>query len=301
MTLLLRSAISNSSIPTYQRAWAVYKQFLVQQFGNSDFSLPLKSECVTLFVAYLAKHPYSTSTAFTYISAIGYAHRLAGLVDPTQCSYVKLALKGFAKLNPSVDKRLPITLPILEQIIQSFIHTISGNYRRKLMGAMCSTAFFAALRVGEMTLSSKENTRNIIQIDQIAFMKSSEGETVSLRLTLRFYKHSDAAHPAQVLLKKSLPICPVTLMAEYLSVRQAKQGPLFSWPDGSPILRSQFIDELNRSLAFCGLDSARYKSHSFRIGAASWAAAQGQSDLQIKRFGRWKSNAFLKYIRTPSI
>jgi len=301
LTLLLGSAISSSSIPTYQRAWAVYKQFLAQQYGSPDFSLPLKPECLALFVAYLAKHMYAASTAFTYISAIGYAHRLAGLVDPTQCSCVKLALKGFAKLNPSFDKRLPITLPILERLIQSFNHTISDNYRRKLMGAMCSTAFFAALRVGEMTYSGKQNTKNVIQLDQISFMKSAEGNTASLRLTFRFYKHSLAAHHAEVELTKSFPICPVTLMAQFLSVRPTQPGPLFCWADGSPILRSQFVEELNRSLAFCGLDSALYKSHSFRIGAASWAAAQGLSDLQIKRFGRWKSNAFLRYIRTPSI
>ena len=49
------------------------------------------------------------------------------------------------------------------------------------------------------------------------------------------------------------------------------------------------------------LDSSLYEAHSFRIGAASWAAAKGFSDSQIRLLGRWKSNAFLKYIRTPSL
>lgn len=278
------------------------KQFLKSQFGCLDFSLPLESEHIALFVAYLAKSRYAASTTFTYVSAIGYAHRLAGLPDPTHCASVRFALKGYSKLNPSCDNRLPITLPILQQLVSAFDYTISGMYHRKLMQAMCTTAFFGALRVGEISLSRK-NDSNIIQLNQISFLQSVEGKTVSLRLTFRFYKHSDPAQPSEILLNRCLPVsvCPVTLTANFLSIRHAKQGPLFCWPDNSPVQRAHFVGELNRALAFCGLDSSHYKSHSFRIGAASWAAAQGFSDAQIRRFGRWKSNAFQKYIRTPSL
>ena len=43
------------------------------------------------------------------------------------------------------------------------------------------------------------------------------------------------------------------------------------------------------------------KGHSFRIGAASFAADKGLSDAQVRALGRWKSNTFLKYIRLPSL
>lgn len=35
----------------------------------------------------------------------------------------------------------------------------------------------------------------------------------------------------------------------------------------------------------CGLDPARYKGHSFRVGAASYAVEQGLSDSQIRTLG----------------
>jgi hypothetical protein len=41
------------------------------------------------------------------------------------------------------------------------------------------------------------------------------------------------------------------------------------------------------------------KGHSFRIGAATAAAIQGASDEDIQRMGRWKSQAFKRYIRIP--
>ena len=46
-----------------------------------------------------------------------------------------------------------------------------------------------------------------------------------------------------------------------------------------------------------GLDPARYRTHSLRIGGASMMAAAGRPDYEIQKQGRWKSLAFLEYIR----
>ena len=89
-------------------------------------------------------------------------------------------------------------------------------------------------------------------------------------------------------------------MACYLKVRGKVPGPLFCSQDGQPVLRSQFTSELNTVLSFCGLNPALYKGHSFRIGAATSAAERGLSDAQIRQLGRWKSNAFHKYIRVTT-
>ena len=78
-------------------------------------------------------------------------------------------------------------------------------------------------------------------------------------------------------------------------------GPPFCWPGASPISRTFFTKALSHALRYCNLNVEGYKSHSFRIGVASWAAAKGMSDAQIRAFGRWKSNAFWRYIRNPSL
>ena len=72
-------------------------------------------------------------------------------------------------------------------------------------------------------------------------------------------------------------------------------------PNSTPITRPYFAQCLCQALSFSGLDTKLYKSHSFQIGAASWAAAKGMSDAQIRTFGRWKLNTFLRYIRTPTL
>lgn len=46
-----------------------------------------------------------------------------------------------------------------------------------------------------------------------------------------------------------------------------------------------------------GLPKSTYKSHSFRIGAASDSFNMGISELEIKRKGRWNSEVYKRYIR----
>ena len=83
-------------------------------------------------------------------------------------------------------------------------------------------------------------------------------------------------------------------------MRGSHSGPLFCLADGSAFKTEVFTRQLKGALAFCDLDCSRYKSHSFRIGAASLAAENGMSAAQIRGLGRWKSDAFKLYIRSPT-
>jgi len=59
---------------------------------------------------------YATSTVSTYVSILGYSHKLSGFPDPTKAFFIVQMLKGYGKLGSRVDSRLPITLPILHRI-----------------------------------------------------------------------------------------------------------------------------------------------------------------------------------------
>ena len=57
------------------------------------------------------------------------------------------------------------------------------------------------------------------------------------------------------------------------------------------------VRQVARSLS---LDVSRYTTHSFRVGGASQLAAGGTPEYIIMKMGRWKSLAFLDYIRESS-
>ncbi|CAH3194200.1 unnamed protein product, partial [Porites evermanni] len=298
---LLEASLSSSSVRTYQRPWQLLYHFQQDRLGYQGPVFPLSINTLALFIAFLAEQKYAASTVLTYISAVSYPHRLASLTDPTKADMIQIALRGYSKLNPSFDVRLPISLPILENIIAASDHTQSALYYRKMTQAMYAFAFFAALRVGELTYRTHQSQRNLILLNQITFMETREGSISAIKLTLRNYKHSDTSKPVDIFLYREHPVCPVSLLLAYLNLRGNFPGPLFCWPDASPISRSFFTSALTAALNFCNLDVSKYKSHSFRIGAASWAAAKGFSDAQIRSFGRWNSNAFLRYIRISSL
>jgi len=66
------------------------------------------------------------------------------------------------------------------------------------MKAMCALAFFAALRVGEITFRIGQSSKNVIRLNQITFLTSNNGETSAILLTLRFFKHSNPTQPVEI-------------------------------------------------------------------------------------------------------
>ena len=94
-------------------------------------------------------------------------------------------------------------------------------------------------------------------------------------------------------------ICPIAAMAGYLVYRGGKPGPLFVFEDGRPLTRDRFVAAVRSALQTCGIDPSAYAGHSFRVGAATTAAARGLQDSLIKTLGRWDSSAYTLYIRTP--
>lgn len=85
----------------------------------------------------------------------------------------------------------------------------------------------------------------------------------------------------------------------YLSVPGDSPGPFLLFQSGQPLSRQLLTSWLRQIVASVGLPG-NFSSHSFRIGAATVAARQGIPDHLIQALGRWTSNAYRLYIRTPA-
>ena len=92
---------------------------------------------------------------------------------------------------------------------------------------------------------------------------------------------------------------PVRKLRTFVRLRGIYKGPLFWYRDLSPIKRSEFCSVLSEALLFVNYDITYYKSHSFRIGAATTAHMMGIHDNRIKAIGCCHSESFLRYIRVP--
>ena len=146
-----------SSIPTYRRAWTLYRKFADTVFHSASIQLPISRSNLGLFIAYMFQRNYAASNSNTYVSALGYSHRLAGVHDPTKVFWVIEMLKGYGKLGPRLDTRMPIILPILRSILQQTPTICGSDYRRCLFTAMCTTAFFGHQRAMSITLHQRSD------------------------------------------------------------------------------------------------------------------------------------------------
>ena len=145
ISTLLQSSLQPSSLPTYQRAWKLFSQFLHKILPSVSITLPISPPNLALFIAYMYDRHYAPSTVTTYVSALVYCHKLSGFPDPTKAFCIVQMLKGYGKLGSRLDSRLPITLPILNRILESSDEICHTPYDSCLFRAMCSLAFFACI------------------------------------------------------------------------------------------------------------------------------------------------------------
>lgn len=166
--------------------------------------------------------------------------------------------------------------------------------------AACTLGYFGFLRAAEFTVPNLARFSPLIhlQVTDIAVDAPSSPECMRVKIkaskTDPFRKGADVhiglGHP---------PLCAVHAMMTYLSQRGSSPGPLFLLQDGRPLSRGILTDWLRQIMSASGV-AGNFSSHSFRIGAATVAARKGIPDHLIQALGRWSSNAYQLYIRTPS-
>ena len=228
----------------------------------------------------------------TFLSAISDSHKILDHSDPTSAFIVSKLIAGAYRRRPSFDSRFPITVEILNQLVRSVNHTTEGLYDQCLYKAMFLFAFNTFARIGELTSPGN----NVLQFQDVEF--GGEKQNQSVTVTFHNFKHNLCGKPHKISFYAGpSEISAVLALKNFLQKRGSQSGPLFCSVLNQPLPRSTFDSQLRRCLMFCNLDTKHYKGHSFRIGAATYRADQGDSDAQIRALGRWKGNAVLKYIR----
>ncbi len=252
------------------------------------------------FITSLHSKNYAPATITTFISALSYINKLYNAHDPQQHFLISKMLEGARKLGQKVDTRQPITLTLLHKLTACIPIIHHDHYSIALLKAMFLLAFHAFLRVGEFTVRSQQSTdTNTLQAADCTVNFTSLNVS-SITLTLRNSKHNQARPFFITIPANHTNNCPASALHEYLKLAKPQSGTLFQTHTGAPVTRHFFQNQLQRCLRAAKIDTSLYKTHSFRIGAATEAVTSlGLPDHEIQRLGRWGSNAFKSYIRTP--
>ena len=289
---ILSKSLSLASRKSYRHSWDIFIEFCSK--SELPCSIPLSQHVLLMFISYLDLKELAPATISSHMSALSYVHKVLDFKDTTKNFLVTKALVSCYKKYQKIDKRLPITMDILDKIIFATEHVLDNHYEITMFKAMFSLAFHAFLRIGEITVNSlKQENINLLKLENVNI-------TDVIEITFTHFKHyKGQPFTLQVKPKQKAKNCPVSLLKKYLNISPCnlKNKPLFQTSPGIPVLRSKFDKILKQTLSFCNINNTNYKGHSFRIGSASEASRQGLNDDKIKELGRWNSNAYKKYIR----
>ena len=227
------------------------------------------------------------------LSAISFMHKISKSADPTKSFRVNRMLKGLGVKKSKKPKLLPINLEFLQKILIKLSFCSNVNLKVALK-AILLLAYYGCMRIGELVETAAGHQ---IRTENLRF-KTIKGVT-NLKITLKSYKHS--SEEATFLVPAiGGEFCPVKAIENFLLLRGAHAGTVFVNPVGKPYTRAMVAKHLKENIGALGRNPIHYNTHSLRIARVTQMALAGVPVEVIKRTGRWKSNAFMKYVRFES-
>ena len=252
-----------------------------------------------LLCSYLADQGLAPQTGKSYLSALQMKQISLGLPDPRdQSSFPKLkrvqAGISQARLLTGSPPRvhLPITVTVLSEI--QCLLASSSNPDGIVIWAVSASSFFSFFRLAEIL---PETPSEYHPTTSLAWGDASVDRHTNLRMVqFRIKMQPVWSRGKLVVGRTGSAVCPVTVILRLIELRGGEPSQFFTDSSGCA---STNLCQVLTVLNVISLQQDQYAGHSFRIRAATTAAAAGVEDSTIQTLGRWRSAAFLQYIRTP--
>jgi len=227
------------------------------------------------------------------LAAIRLRHIEQGFYDPTTDNLLQLVCRGIHRQQGDNQRiRQPITLNILRTLKEKLRESTYTFAEKLMLWAAFTIAFYGFMRVSEYVnlcwcdVTCSEDCISIV-------LHQSKTDPFRHGHTIQIYKTNSST-------------CPHKALIHYKTVvSNANTSPdafIFQAGRFNPLSRAMITSVIRQLLSNAGLNHMEFASHSFRIGAATTAAAAGLPAWMIKSLGRWSSNAYLSYIhRQPQL
>lgn len=256
-------------------------------------SLPASPEAVAAFIVAEAETGRAASTLGRRLAAIRYAHKLAGLSDPTDDEGVRAAMKGARrKVGVAPKQKAAATADILTAVL---MHVPAGTLMGKRDRALLALGFAGAFRRSEL-----------VALDVADLREDPDG----LRVMVRRSKVDQEGRGFEKAIPHGRVIRPVALVREWLDAAGIADGPLFRpvsrsgrvRAGGARLTTQAVADIVKKRTAAAGLDAASFGAHSLRAGYITSAAERG-ADLSriMDQSGHRDPRTVVGYIRRANL
>ena len=295
---MLNTSVSDNTIDAYNTGLNSFNSF--RSLYELQELWPPTIEQIVMFVSWLSLQGLAHSTARLYVKAVGFQCKMKIVSDVTRHYVIEKALEGFKRSSSGKARksRLPITPQLLQRILSVIPVVCSNSYESYLFSAAYCLAFAAFLRVSELAVSSTKYVSNVLLNSDVE-VNEKDG---TAKITIRFSKTDQAGVGSVLIINRTgTELCAVSRLVEFVKRRPPIVGPFFCHLNGKPLTQYQFTAILKKCVCSFQPDYGKFTSHSFRIGAATAAAMAGYSVETIKQAGRWRSDAYRRYLKPESI
>ena len=283
----------------YHGIWKKFNQFIIRL----DDKPKTWEERVALYASQLYKEGVQSSTLKSYISAIKKVLKIDGYTWDENKIEFTIITKSCRLVNDRVKSRFPIQNGLLELILFRIHVRFSEQIYLDLMyRCMFLIGYFGLFRVGELTSGTHPIRAKDIY---------NASEKQKLKIYLYSSKtHNKASRPQEIKIEGNVYLDERNAMNRYfdpfletkkfLEIRGGYvniEEPLFIFRDRSPVSPKNMREVLKEAIKSLNLNPKYYDTHSLRIGRATDLMKFGYSIEEIKRLGRWRSNAVYKYLK----
>ena len=247
--------------------------------------LPIPAYVICFFAMWLLStgRVKSRGSLAQYVSAIWTVHKMLRLEEvptPSQYGPLDMILKGTRRIcQHRVKKSLPVTPPILRNLLNSTIPPLSGPIDHTLIEVYKSLSliyYLSMLRSSNLIkTTAKIDLEMILCWDNIKPLHNDINKGILLTITKsKNNQFRERVHEVPLAASEHPQLCPVNAIMKLVKIygkdRCTGRTPMFQVPLGNvkftPVIRDKFSLWFKSRLKHMGLDASTYTLHGYRHG-----------------------------------
>ena len=248
------------------------------------------------------------STVKGKLSGIRWHHVHAGLRNPLDDKYrIGQSIKSLKRLRGDSTGKLPVTPQMLRHLRRCLDLSLE---RHAAIWLGATLGFFLMMRCSEYLAEGSlfdaaralTTDKVLAQHDDVPLEPEDFERATSLTALFEASKtDQNRVGCTRTVYETGDDLCPIEA---YKTLRRLRGGA--NWTEKQPLMMDSdgwvmnraFMSALLKGVGLdCGIPESEVATHSLRIGGATAMAATGEyTDDEIRRFGRWKSDCWRRYV-----
>ncbi|KAJ3909944.1 hypothetical protein F5879DRAFT_790487 [Lentinula edodes] len=296
---VLTNGYVESTLETYASGLLSFHIFCDSRNIPEAQRAPCSSDLLNAWISTMPGH-YAGTSVKNYVHGVRAWHIIHGVQWKTDKNSFDTMIHGAERLQPERSrrkKRMPFTHEYIAKLLEDFN---TSDPFDAACGACLTTSFYCAARVGELPVPNLKDFTPDKYITSAHVRKARDRNGFETTILHIPHTKSNQLEGEDIYFSKQLGSTdPESLFLNHLAVNKPSPTEhLFAYQhktDRRPLTKHAFLQRINKTAKNLGLPILQ--GHGIPIGATFEYLLRGIPFDAVRVIGRWKSDAFLLYLR----